>query len=82
MLTSSIMSIRRTTLAAEDADLALLESEAKRRGTSLAQVLREVVGREAAELRRSRRPSFGLGHGGPDLARSSVEHEDEPFQAQ
>lgn len=55
---------RRTTLAADAADLALLEGEARRRGVSLAQVLRELVAREAQELRRSHRPRFGIVHGG------------------
>ena len=34
---------RRTTLAADADDLAVLEGEARRRGVSLAQVLRETV---------------------------------------
>ena len=55
---------RRTTLAADPADLTLLEGEARRRGVSLAQVLRELVAREAEELRRRRRPRFGIAHGG------------------
>ncbi|MBA2460256.1 MAG: ribbon-helix-helix protein, CopG family [Actinobacteria bacterium] len=55
---------RRTTLAADADDLALLEAEARRRGVSLAQILRELVAREAQGLRRSRRPRFGIAHGG------------------
>ena len=47
--------IRRTTLAAEANDLAVLEAEARRRGVSLATVLREVVA-EAAQSRRAGRP--------------------------
>ena len=47
--------IRRTTLAAEADDLAVLEGEARRRGVSLATVLREVVA-SAAEARRAARP--------------------------
>jgi hypothetical protein len=58
------MAIRRTTLAAESDDLALLEREARRRGVSLAQVLREVVAKEAAELRQRRRPRLGIGRSG------------------
>jgi len=54
------MSIRRTTVAAESDDLAVLESEARRRGVSLAQVLREAVEREAGRLRRKAEPRFGI----------------------
>lgn len=51
---------RRTTLAADRDDLALLEDEARRRGVSLAQVLRETVAEKAADLRARRRPRFGV----------------------
>jgi Ribbon-helix-helix protein, copG family len=54
------MATRRTTLAADPDDLALLEQEARRRGVSLARVLRELVAREADELRLARRPRFGI----------------------
>jgi hypothetical protein len=61
---------RRTTLAADADDLALLEAEARRRGVSLARVLRELVAREANALRASRRPRFGVvaGDGGSTRA--------------
>ncbi len=52
--------IRRTTLAADADDLALFEAEARRRGVSLAQVLREVVAEKANEIRAHRRPRFGI----------------------
>ncbi|MCL4289380.1 MAG: hypothetical protein KJ051_03825 [Thermoleophilia bacterium] len=55
--------IRRTTLAAEADDLAELEAEARRRGVSLARVLREAVAREADEIRRRTRPRFGIVRG-------------------
>jgi len=48
--------IRRITLAADHADLAVLEDEARRRGISLAQLLRDVVAVEAARLRCERGP--------------------------
>ncbi|MGH7424636.1 MAG: ribbon-helix-helix protein, CopG family, partial [Candidatus Methylomirabilales bacterium] len=48
------MPIRRTTLAAERDDLAALEAEARRREISLAQLLRELVAKEAGRLRRQR----------------------------
>ncbi len=54
---------RRTTLAADSDDLAVLEDGARQRGVSLAQLLRELVAREAKELRRGRRPRFGVVHG-------------------
>jgi hypothetical protein len=54
------VTIRRTTLAAERDDLALLEQEARRRGVSLARVLRELVASKADELRLARRPRFGV----------------------
>jgi hypothetical protein len=57
------MATRRTTLAAESDDLAVLEREARRRGVSLAQVLREIVQREAEELRDRARPRFGVVRG-------------------
>lgn len=72
------MAIRRTTLAADADDLALLEAEARRRGVSLAQVLREVVARRAQELRRQHRPRFGLGRGDGTLSQDSVDDEDAP----
>jgi len=72
------MAIRRTTLAAETADLDVLEDEARRRGVSLAQVLREVVAREASELRRHRRPRFGIGTGVAEIAELSARDEESP----
>jgi metallophosphoesterase superfamily enzyme len=57
------MAIRRTTVAAESDDLAVLESEARRRGIALAQVLREAVEREARRLRRKAEPRFGIVRG-------------------
>jgi len=70
--------IRRTTLAAEAEDLATLEAEARRRGVSLARVLREVVAREADEIRRRTRPRFGIGTGGGGAAQLSVLDEESP----
>lgn len=70
------MATRRTTLAAEADDLAVLEEEARRRGVSLAQVLREIVAREAAHLRAQRRPRFGIARseGGAAQAAAADEH--------
>jgi hypothetical protein len=72
------MPIKRTTLAAESDDLALLEAEARRQGVSLAHVLRLIVAREAERLRGERRPRFGVVHSGVGGARMSVEDEDAP----
>lgn len=47
----------------------MLEGEARRRGTSLAQVLREAVAREADGIRARRRPRFGIVHGKGDATR-------------
>jgi hypothetical protein len=74
------MATRRTTLAAESDDLAVLEGEARRRGVSLAQVLRELVAHEAAELRSQRRPRFGIGRSGVGAAQASVEDEHAPVR--
>jgi hypothetical protein len=74
------MAPRRTTLAADPADLALLEGEARRRGISLASLLREVVADRAAELRANRRPRFGVVSVGGGTARASVDDEDAPLE--
>jgi hypothetical protein len=71
---------RRTTLAADPADLALLEDEARRRGVSLARVLRDLVAERADELRRQRRPRFGVVNVGSGVARESVEDEGAPVR--
>jgi hypothetical protein len=52
--------IQRTTVSADEQDLAILREEARRRGVSLATVLREVVA-EAAARRRAGRPRPRLG---------------------
>jgi hypothetical protein len=75
------MPTRRTTLSADRDDLALLEAEARRRGVSLAQVLREVVARRADELRQDRAPRFGVGRGDGTLAQDSVDDEGSPAGA-
>lgn len=52
---------RRTTVTADDDDFSVLESEARRRGVSLAAVLREAISEKAGDVRRTRpRPSFGI----------------------
>jgi len=74
------MAIRRTTLAADRDDLALLEQEAGRRGVSLAQILRELVAREAADLRRARRPRFGVAHTTEGAAETAARDEEAPLR--
>ncbi|MDQ3973081.1 MAG: ribbon-helix-helix protein, CopG family [Actinomycetota bacterium] len=71
----------RTTLSADEDDLETLRAEARRRGISLATLLREVVAREAANLRAQRRPRFGIGRSGVGAARIASEREDEPFES-
>lgn len=50
---------RRTTVVADEEDLAVIAHEARLRGISLGQMLGRAVAKEAAELRRSRRPRLG-----------------------
>lgn len=72
------MATRRTTLAAEADDLATLEDEARRRGTSLAQVLREMVARSANEIREARQPRFGVARSGKGAATAAASDEHAP----
>ncbi|MHB8717353.1 MAG: hypothetical protein ACYDAC_00460 [Candidatus Dormibacteria bacterium] len=73
--------IRRTTLAAESTDLTVLEAEARRRGVSLATVLREVVA-EAAATRRltAPRPRWGVFDGEAELARRAADDDAAPAE--
>ncbi len=70
------MVTRRTTVAADHDDLALLEQEARRRGIPLSHVLREAVEHEAQRLRAGRAPRFGIvrGDGGATQAIADDEH--------
>jgi hypothetical protein len=78
MLESDAM-IRRTTLSAEAADLAVMEAEARRRGISLSVVLKEVVAEAAAAKRAGRpRPRWGTFDGPPGLAQLAADDEDAP----
>jgi len=71
--------IRRTTLSADSADLAVIEAEARRRGVSLATVLKEVVA-EAAKTRRATapQPRWGVFEGERDLAKRAADDEGSP----
>lgn len=60
------MPTRRTTVSAGADDLAVLEGEAKRRGVTLSQILREAVERESDRFRRKAKPRFGIVRGGGD----------------
>jgi hypothetical protein len=60
MLESRIMN-RRTTVSADAEDLATLELEARRRGSSLSSVLAEAVEEKAIAIKRTRKPRLGLG---------------------
>jgi hypothetical protein len=62
--------IRRITVAADSDDLAVLETEARRRGVALAQVLREAVEREAGRLRGEAAPRFGIVRGDGQATRT------------
>jgi hypothetical protein len=52
---------RRTTVSADAEDLATLEGEARRRGSSLSAVLAEAVEEKAIAIKRAHRPRLGLG---------------------
>lgn len=80
MLASDAMATRRTTLAAEGDDLAVLEREARRRGISLAQILRETVAREAAEVRGRNRPRFGVARSERGAAQAAGTDEHAPLR--
>lgn len=73
---------RRTTVTAEVDDLLLLKEEARRRGLSLAAVLREAVAEKANEVRKTRpRPRFGLfsSNDGQSIAELMERDPDGPF---
>jgi hypothetical protein len=72
------MAVRRTTVAAESDDLAILKSEARRRGVALAQVLREAVHREAGRLRATTAPRFGIVRGDGTASRAIAADEHAP----
>ncbi|MCB9483025.1 MAG: CopG family transcriptional regulator [Dehalococcoidia bacterium] len=72
--------VKRTTVSAEEDDLATLEREAKRRGVSLSLMLREAVMEYAAEIREANRPRFGYTSGPEDVAQESVDDEDAPYR--
>lgn len=72
--------MRRTTLAADPDDLAVLEAEARRRQVSLALVLRELVAKEADAVRQERRPRFGIARSGVGAARAAGRDEHAPVR--
>ena len=57
---SQVAPPKRTTVAAEADDLAVLKHEARRRAISFAALLGEVVQKEAAAIRAARRPRIGV----------------------
>lgn len=61
MMQASRIMLRRTTLTADEDTLATLQSEADRRGASLASVLREAAEDKATAIRTARRPNVGYG---------------------
>ncbi len=66
---------RRTTVAADADDLAVLAGEARRRGVSLSKVLGEAVAEKADEVRRGRRPRAGFFRGGGQSIAESLDRE-------
>jgi hypothetical protein len=72
------MAIRRTTVSAEHDDLAILEHEARKRGVTLTQVLREAVEHEAQRLRDDAAPRFGIVRGDGNATRAIADDEHAP----
>lgn len=72
------MGFRRTTVSAEQDDLAVLDNEARKRGVTLAQVLREAVEREARRLRSDAAPRFGIVRGDGEASRTIAADEHAP----
>jgi hypothetical protein len=70
--------IRRARFTADHADLLVLEDEARRRGISLAQVLRDVVAAEAGRLRGERERRTGVVSNAVGAGLASVEDEESP----
>jgi len=69
---------RRTTLTADQDDLETLRAQARRRGVSLARLLREVIAEKAEQVRASQKPRLGIGCSDEGVGRASVEDEDSP----
>lgn len=67
-------------MAAEHDDLAILEGEARKRGVTLSQVLREAVEREAERLRLGATPRFGIVRGDGSATRKIATDEDAPVR--
>jgi len=76
------MATTRTTLPAEADDLMVLKQEARRLGVSLGALLSEIVGREAASIRASRRPRFGVVDRPGGIAAAMDEDPDAPFRTE
>jgi len=72
------MAVRRTTVAAEHDDLAVLEQEARKRGVTLTQLLREAVEHEAQRLRANAQPRFGIVRGEGTATRAIANDEHAP----
>jgi len=66
---------RRTTVVASSEDLEVLAHEARKRGTSLGRLLGESVAKQAAELRRDRRPRLATFQADVSIA-AAVEQEE------
>jgi hypothetical protein len=61
MMLASSITMRRTTVTADEGTLDTLSAEARRRGVSLSSLLAEAVEEKAATIRAARRPRVGLG---------------------
>jgi hypothetical protein len=63
---------RRTTVSADSEDLATLENEARRRGSSLSSVLAEAIEEKAIAIKRAHRPRLGLGRSTDGVSAAQV----------
>jgi hypothetical protein len=77
------MAVRRTTVVAQEEDLATLAHEARSRGLSLGRMLGEVVAEHAGELRHGRRPRLATFRADVSIARAAEEEQPQarPFRA-
>jgi hypothetical protein len=69
------MAKRRTTVVADEEDLAVLAHEARTRGISLGRALGEAVARRADELRQERRPQLATFHADASIAELADQEE-------
>jgi hypothetical protein len=77
------MTERRTTVVAQEEDLATIAHEARNRGLPLGRMLGEVVAERAQELRHNRRPRLATFRADASIAKAAEEEKPQarPFRA-